>query len=173
MAQLRLIALALLASACRASEAGPTSGLVTPAGWQAMPSLESAVTDAAKAGKLAVDGVEAWGDPARGCYSAWLALSGERGAPDVLAAKIVANLTSEPALAGIIVTDVVAPVTGANAGVLSLAFTRPPYRGRLRAQIGGLTGDKTASYAVLACFWNQREPLACETACAQLIGSMK
>ena len=55
-----------------------------------------------------------------------------------------------------------------EAGVLSLSFTRPPYRGKLRAPIA-----KTGAIAMLACFWNVREPIACEAACSQLLGSMK
>jgi hypothetical protein len=99
-------------------------------------------------------------------------VTGERGTPEALADLLVANLSATPALAGIAVTDVVKPTltTGpaSDSGVLSLAFARAPYRGRLRAQIG-----KTGAYAVLACFWNEREPAACEAACTQLVGSMK
>jgi hypothetical protein len=170
MAQLRLIhAAALALAACRASEAGPTSGLAMPAGWRAMPELVTAATDAGKQAKLRVDGVEAWGEPSRGCYATWLAVTGERGTPDTLAELLVADLSTTPALAGITVTEVVKPtVSTAESGVLSLAFARGPYRGRLRAQIG-----KTGAYAVLACFWNEREPLACEAACASLLGGMK
>jgi hypothetical protein len=119
-----------------------------------MPELAAATTAAATQAKTAVDGAEAWGDPARGCYASWLALSSDRGAPSALAELTIAN--------------VVKPAAGADAGVLSLSFTRPPYQGTLRAQIG-----RGGSYAVLACFWNQREPIACETACNGLVGSMK
>jgi hypothetical protein len=173
MAQLRLIHAAVVClAACRASEAGPTSGLTVPAGWRALPELVTAATEASKQAKLHVDGIEAWGEPSRGCYATWLAMTGERGAPDALAERMLAELSATPALAGISITDVVKPtVKTAESGVLSLAFARPPYRGRLRAQIGG--PGKTAAYAVLACFWNEREPLACEAACGQLVGSMQ
>lgn len=167
MAQLRLILLVAL-TACRASEAGPTSGLAVPAGWRAMPELATAATDAAKAAKITVDGVEAWGEPSRGCYGAWMALRGDAGAPELLGEKLVMAVSGDPALAGITVTDIVKPAKDADAGVLSLSFARGAYTGRVRAQIA-----RTGAYAVLACFWNQREPVACESSCGQLVGSMK
>lgn len=166
MAVVRLIAVGALAVACRASEAGPTSGLAVPAGWRALPDLVTAATDAAKAANIVVDGVEAWGEPARGCYAAWLGIRGGGGAPSAVADPMIASLSTE--LPGLTVTDVVKPAANADAGVLSLAFTRPPYRGRVRAAIA-----KTGAMGVLACFWNLREPIACEAACTGLIGSMK
>jgi hypothetical protein len=60
---------------------------------------------------------------------------------------------------------VVAPTTAA--GVLAFAFDKAPYQGRVRATLDG----KTVS--ALACFWNEREPAACEAACTALIGSLK
>jgi hypothetical protein len=169
MAQLRLIHAAVVClAACRASEAGPTSGLTVPAGWRALPELVTAASDAGKQAKLRVEGIEAWGEPSRGCYATWLALTGDKGAPDAIAELMVSELSASPALAGITITDVVKPAPKTESGVLSLAFTRAPYRGTLRAQLG-----KTGAHAVLACFWNEREPLACEAACNQLVGSMK
>ncbi len=169
MAQLRLIALALAcAAACRSSEAGPTSGLTAPAGWRAPPDGAGAAREAGLAATATIDGVEAWGDTSRGCYAAWLAMSSDPGAPDVLADKLLASVTSAPRLAGITVTDVVKPAKAPDSGVLSLSFTRAPYTGKLRVQIG-----KTGAYAVLACLWNTREPIACEAACTVLLGGLK
>lgn len=163
MAQLRLIAIALVA--CRASEAGPTSGLTPPAGWKPLPELATAATEAAKSTSITVEAVEAWGEPARGCYAAWMALRGASGSPSAIADPMLASLAAE--LPGLTVSDVVKPdPNNADAGVLSLSFTRPPYRGKLRAPI-----SKTGAIGVLTCFWNGREPVACEAACNQLIGS--
>lgn len=165
MAVVRLIAVAALA-ACRASEAGPTSGLTPPSGWRPLPELATAAGDTAKQAAITVDGIEAWGEPARGCYAAWLSVRGDAGAPAGLADSLIASMTVDvPALT---VSDIVKPEAKADAGVVSLAFTRPPYRGRVRAQIA-----KTGAIAALACYWNQREPIACEAACNQLIGAMK
>ncbi|HEY5944955.1 MAG TPA: hypothetical protein VIV40_05660 [Kofleriaceae bacterium] len=155
-------------SACRSSEAGPGSGLTPPTGWAPLPSLATAANDAAKAGLLTVDGVEAWGEPARGCYAAWIALRGGGGAPDVMADQLVRSLSAEPALMGIVLRDVVKPAAGQASGVLSLSFERMQYRGKLRATLAS-----DGKLAALACFWNLREPVACEAGCAGLVGSMR
>ncbi len=153
---------------CRASEANPGSGLTPPAGWQAQPALAAAATEAAKSDGVTVEASEAWADPARGCYAAWIAWTGAAGAPEKLADALVLAVSSEKSLEGIAVRDVAKPTPGANAGVVSLAFERAPYRGTVRAQ---LTRD--GHVAALACYWNQREPAACEAACSKLVGSMR
>lgn len=168
MAVVRLVALAAVAAVgCRASEAGPSSGLAPPTGWKALPSLAAAASDAAKAKGVTVEGVEAWGDTARGCYGAWLAIAGNPASPDALAKQLVSSVTIDPALAGITVRDTVNRPAGAGAESLSLAFERAPYRGRIRALLAS-----SGKIALLACFWNEREPVACEGACAQLLGGM-
>lgn len=149
--------------ACRASEAGPGSGLKPPAGWQALPTLATAATNAAKGEGVIVSGAEAWGEPSRGCYGAWLALRAGSRAPDQMAEVIVASMAEE-----ITVRDVVKPAAGATAGTLSLVFERAPYQGKLRAQL-----LRDGHVTLLACFWNDREPLACETACAGLLGGLQ
>jgi hypothetical protein len=150
--------------ACRASEAGAGSGLTPPAGWQAMPSLATAASDAAKADGVVVDGAEAWGDPARGCFGAWLGLEAGARAPDAMVDALVKTLAAEK----IEVRDVVKPAAGAIAGTVSFVFEQAPYHGKLRGQL-----LKDGHMTLLACFWNEREPVACETACTQLVGSLK
>jgi hypothetical protein len=150
--------------ACRASEAGPGSGITPPPGWQAMPSLATATSDAAKADGVVVDGAEAWGEPARGCFGAWLGLRAGARAPDAMVDALVKSLAAEK----IEVRDVVKPAAGAIAGTMSLVFEQAPYHGKLRGQL-----LKDGHMTLLACFWNDREPVACETACTQLVGSLK
>ena len=53
------------------------SGLTPPAGWQALPEIATAVGAAARAEGVTVDGAEAWGEPAMGCYAAWVSLHGD------------------------------------------------------------------------------------------------
>jgi len=60
---------------------------------------------------------------------------------------------------------VLKPTASGDAGVLSLAFTRAPYSGRVRAQL-----SNTGLIGLVACFWNAREPAGCEAACAALVG---
>jgi hypothetical protein len=170
MAVVRLVggrALVLALVACRASEAGPGSGIAAPTGWKSLPSLANAAREAAKAGGLTVDNADAWGETARGCYGAWLALSTTKAAPNKLADDLVNGIESDPALAGIALTDVVKPAALTKDEVMSLSFARAPYTGKLRARL-----VKDGHITALVCFWNEREPAACEAACGQLLGGL-
>jgi hypothetical protein len=153
---------------CRASEADPGSGLRPPAGWQALPPLAAAARDAAKADGVTVEGSEGWADQARGCYAAWISWRGPAGAPEKLADALVGAVSSEMSLEGIAVRDIAKPTPGANVGVVALGFERDPYRGTVRAQL-----TREGHVTALACFWNQREPAACEADCDKLAGSMR
>lgn len=171
MAVVRLVApgvFALALVACRASEAGPSSGLSAPVGWKSLPSLANAARDAAKAGGLTVENAEAWGDTSRGCYGAWLALTTGKAAVNKLADDFVKGIESEPALAGITLTDVVKPAALTKDDLLSLSFAKAPYTGKLRARL-----VKDGHITALVCFWNEREPTACETACGPLLGGLR
>lgn len=165
--------------ACSAAGADPAAsaggGAARPPGWKQQPSMATAVSAAARANGVVIDAVDAWGDPAAGCHAIWLALHGGAGDAPALAEQVLEGLRSTvqsalpggPAAAkagarpGISISEVAKP-TGPT-GVLALGFARPPYRGRVRAQLGG--GRITA----IACFANQREPVACEAACALVL----
>ncbi len=133
------------------AQAKVASGVTPPAGWVVSPELVTEIRDSV--GVARVDGLEAWAEPARGCYAFWLAV---RGAS---AAAIVKSVQGHTATT----SDVVSP---AGDGITSLAFTRPPYAGRVRARIA--SGRAIA----LACFANDREPTACASACTQLLGAL-
>jgi hypothetical protein len=165
MAQLRLMLLAL--AACSASDAAPGSGApppgvnppfappvgpiaTVPAGWVSLPALAIAART-----QIAGSTADAWGEPAMGCYAATLSFP-ERGAVGALLADVKQAVS---------VRDVVEP--SAAGGVLSFAFDKAPYSGRVRAMLDGKT------ISALACFWNDREPATCEAACTSMIGSMK
>lgn len=130
------------------------SGLTAPAGWQALPEVARAAADAAKGEGLTV-ATEAWGETARGCYAVWLSLAGGGASVEHVLAGLAAEKL-EP-------TDLVNPD---GAGIVAFAFARPPYTGRMRARIA--EGRVTA----LACFANQREPVACEAACTTVLGGL-
>jgi hypothetical protein len=165
-----------------AEPAGPArrASLALPEGWKPLLPVAAAVAAAAKADGVIVDGADAWGEPAMGCYAAALDLHSAH-ADD--AHKDAAALT-EQVLAGLAAagapraggphspgpvadpgtwstSDVVKP-TGTS-GVLALSFERAPYRGRVRARLG------EGRIAMFACFHNQREPAACEAACTRLL----
>lgn len=126
------------------------SSITPPAGWMPLPQLASAAQ-----AQITGARADAWGEPAMGCYAATLTFA-QRGKPAAMLDDAQKTLS---------VHDVVVPAT--PTGVLSFGFDKPPYKGRVRATLDG----KTVS--ALACFWNEREPAACEAACTALIGSQK
>jgi hypothetical protein len=168
---------------CGKAGAAPeqVSGIAAPAGWEALPQLAAAAKGALGA-RATVDGAEAWGEPAMGCYAVWLALRAD-GSAEAVGEQVVAGFTALAAGSGgggsggaggsggggageqLVVRDVAAPE--GDEGVLALAFERGEHRGRLRARLGGGT------IAALACFANQREPAACEPACNALLGAIR
>ena len=158
MAHLRLMVIAL--AACNAADAQP-SGITPPPGWTVLPGIASAAKTAAAAPGITVDNTEAWGDPAMGCYAVWMALHGSGGDAAAIAEQIRTGFSDLK----VALTDVVAP--SGDDGIFSATFERAPFKGRLRARVGG--GKVTA----LACFGNQREPIACDSACAGVLGGLR
>jgi hypothetical protein len=170
-----MTAVALVACTTAAAEPGaPASrGASTPpAGWKQLPPVAAAVGAAAKADGVTIDAVDAWGEPAIGCYAVWLALHGGAAGAPALAEQVLdsfkgAGGATKPAggpQGAISLDDLVKPAE--PEGVLAFAFTRAPYHGRVRAHLGN--GRITA----IACFGNQREPAACETTCAHVLQSV-
>ena len=166
MADVRLALVLLAAGFAACSNADAESGAVTPpagikppsgikpqAGWSAQPAIVAAAKTAL--GKTKVDGLEAFGEPSMGCYSVWMALQSSGGAKDV-GEQVLKGLEK------VTIKDVVKPT--ADDGVLALTFEKPPYRGRLRARIS------KGSIKALACWWSNREPVACEQACTNVLG---
>lgn len=156
MALLRLAAIALAACGQAGAQPAATSGIKPPAGWQALPELAGSVAKATAAPGVTLDGAEAWGETARGCYAVWFGLHGAGATADAVLAGLAAEKLAT--------TNVVKPESGD--GIVSLAFAKPPYTGRLRVRTAG--GALTA----LACFANQREPKACDGPCTQLLGAL-
>jgi hypothetical protein len=159
MADVRLIALLLVACADAGAQP-PVPSPKPPAGWTPQPAIVTAAKDAL--GKTSIDGIEAFGDPAMGCYSVWMAVR-ESGKATELGDQILKGLT-EKQKRKVEIKDVVKPT--AEEGVLALSFESAPYKGRLRARLG--KGRITA----LACWSSQREPAACDQACTTLLGAM-
>lgn len=162
-----IVACSALAACARAQAAPGGDALgdfAVPAGWQELPAVAMS-TKIVLGTDVAVDHASAWGDPARGCYAVRLAVRSDGAASelaaDVLAGFAAAAMPGEPAW---IVRDVVAPA--GDTGVLALQFERGDYRGRLRARLGG------GQIAALACFANARERVACDAACAGVLGAI-
>jgi hypothetical protein len=160
---LRLTMLALVA--CSPAGAGPAgiqpaaapAGPVHPAGWRRLPAIGASVTAAAKADGVTVDAVDAWGEPQLGCYAVWLDLHGGAADAAALADQVLGSA------AALSPSDVATP-SGPD-GRLGFAFARPPYHGRVRAQLGA------GRISAVACFGNQREPVTCDAACNHVLGA--
>lgn len=160
MALLRLALTGSLAALGACGQAGAQStapsGITAPTGWAVLPELARTVRDATKAEGVTVEGVEAWGETARGCYAVWFALAGSGANADA----VIAGLASEK----LATSNVVKPESGD--GITAVTFAKPPYTGRLRVRT--LDGKLTA----LACFANQREPATCDAPCTSLLGAI-
>jgi hypothetical protein len=155
-----MTAVALVACSAAGAEPGaPAEGRAgtPPAGWKQLPPIAAAVGAAARADGVAIDAVDAWGEPALGCYGVWLTLRGGTADAPALADQVLGSVKAWSGSIG----EIVKP--GPPEGVLAFAFARPPYRGRVRAHLGN--GRITA----IACFGNQREPAACEAACTRAL----
>ena len=149
------LAIAVLLAACGKAAAvpAPPGG---PKGWAGGDELAKAAAKAAQADGVTVTGATAWADAARGCYALSLELSGGSAGADVAAKELLAGVASE----GIAATDVVTPP--AAGGTLTFALARAPYHGRVHAELA-----RGGAVVARACFWNDREPAACEAACTE------
>lgn len=130
-----------------------------PSTWKVLPTIAAAAQTAAKAEGVTVDGAQAWGDAAIGCYAVRVALHGGSDGADALAEQVLASLRA----AQLTMRDVIKP-TGPQ-GALTLGFATTTYQGRLRAELGN------GRVAALACFGNQREPATCDATCARVLGT--
>jgi hypothetical protein len=154
-----------------------SSSASAPPGWKQLPAIATAAGAAAKADGVVIDAVDAWGEPALGCYAVWLALHGQAQTAPILADQVLDGFTAafgprkapesarHPKQTGspwqLSLDEVVKP--SSPDGVLAFAFAIPPYRGRVRAHLG------SGRIAAIACFGNQREPAACEAACTRIL----
>jgi hypothetical protein len=166
MAHVRVILMLAALGACGqagadgSAKASPPAGKV-PAGWKSLPALGTAAQKAAAAEGVTVEGGEAWGDPAMGCYAVWLALGNASGDAGAIARQVIDGL----AAAKVETSEVSAP-TG-DEGVLALRFGQGNLKGRMKAKLG------SGKIAALACFANQREPKSCEAACTTMLGAIE
>jgi hypothetical protein len=164
-----MLAAATLAG-CVDAKAAPDvpSGMAPPAGWQALPEVAKAARDGLGS-TVTVHGAEAWGEPARGCYGVWLAVTSGGAATqvveDVLAGFAHPAGSGSAAPAPFVVSDVVKPTAGE--GLARLAVTHGGHRGKVSARLGG------GRITLVACFANQREPASCEPGCNALLGAIR
>jgi hypothetical protein len=146
-----MIALAL--ASCSRAEAVPPSALQVPAGWQPLPEIAAAAGEAARGEGVTIESAQAWGETAMGCYALALKVRGAKIAPADVERELRASLP------GVTIKD---PIVGGDS--VSLVFERANYSGVL-----GVRVMDTGALAATACFWNEREPKACGTACAGIL----
>ena len=83
-------------------------------------------------------------------------------APPAQAAGAPKGRRNEGAAAGeLAISELVKPA--GREGVMAFTFAGAPFRGRVRAQLGG------GRIAAVACFGNERAPVACDAACARVL----
>jgi hypothetical protein len=159
---LRLTMLAIVACSPAGAEpvaaepvAAEPASRVHPAGWRQLPAIRAAVSAAAKADGITVDAADAWGEPRMGCYAVWLDVHGDAADAAALADQVLGS-------AAVLSPSDVAKPSGPD-GMLGFSFASPPYRGRVRAQLGA------GRISAVACFGNQREPVTCDTACNRVL----
>lgn len=153
-----IAAVALIACGSAKAQPEPVAPVAPPPGWQPLPAAIAAAKGAAAATGITVDDARAWGEPTTGCYALWFALHGGGAGADALAKELVDGLVAEQ--------FAVRDSTLAD-GMFELAIERAPYRGRVRARLGG------GRVAGLACVANQRDPASCDAPCKAMLGAIE
>jgi hypothetical protein len=140
---------------------------VTPSGeWQRLPGVETAAAAAAGEIKAATTAIEAWGDPAAGCYA--IAIDA-RGA---IAESVDASLKRlGAALAPLGVDAKAMPKAVKDVADVELAIATGALTGTARIRM--LRGpDRRPQGVALACAGNTREPARCTLQCGALFAQM-
>jgi len=168
----RVAFLALVA--CGRASAGPPApapalGITPPADWKDLPTVADAATQAAKAvlGGAAAISAAAWGQPSRGCYLAAVAASGTK--QDTLD-ELEKELRTAVG-AGVSIGDWNVSPGGVDHEEIAATFTAATASAKLRGLVA-LDAQKFPHVAAAACFHNDREPAACESACAPLLAQL-
>lgn len=157
--RLAALALALAVGALADAHAAPAPARALPPHWRELPAVARVVTGALV--PATVDRVEAWGDPAAGCFAASAVMRGAARDASVVRDEVIGSLRADPRLAQLVVHAATARADGGT----DATFERAPYHGTLRA-----TPAASGEVDVIACVWNEREPATCEAACKQLLG---
>lgn len=145
------------AAAAQQSPAPPALALagviVPPAGWQPLPAVATAATEAVGAAALA------WGDPGRGCYAVVIGSRAAKQNPEDALAELGRGLTTVAGLAGWQVDNLDARGT----------VTRGSLTGALRATAVAAGND--AVVVAATCVANAREPATCAATCQGVLAA--
>jgi hypothetical protein len=138
-------------------------GVKPPADWVRLAEVEAVATAAAATITGATTAVEAWGDPAAGCYA--IAIDSRGAASESIAAS-AARLAKGLAPLGVDPAAMPAPVDDVLDAELPIATAELAGSIRIRMY---RTPDKFPQGIALACAANPREPARCKTQCQALI----
>lgn len=173
--KLAAAALACVAAACDARAQGgagsaaasaPAANLpvpvVIPSDWRPL----EAPAEAARAAAGRALTVRSWGETGLGCFVTVVEVTGARAEP---LAKVAAEL--QTTLAGLLSVEGWTFVDGA-VGEVTATISQPPLRGALRGRLQASAAGVPHA-AVAACFYNEREPVRCQTACTALLAGLE
>lgn len=145
----------------------PRHGIDVPADWKELPEVAAAAVAAAR-GILedVVTHGHAWGEPSRGCYLAVVELHGKRR-------DSIASLKKELEAtvgAGVEITGWTSSPDAEDSSEVEARFTGT-LSGQLRAHLV-LDRQRIPHALAAACFYNDRQPAACENACTPLLAML-
>jgi len=147
----------------------PRHGIDVPAVWKELPTVAEAASGAALA--IAADAevhAHAWGETARGCFLAIVALDGVRR--DTMAGVVK---TMQAAIDdGLEVQEWTSSPDAEDHAELQARFTGHGTRGQLRASLV-LDARRIPHALAAACFYNDRQPSVCENACTPLLAQLQ
>jgi hypothetical protein len=148
--------------------ATPLVPVTIPPGWIPLPAMSDAGTAAAAdAARTRPIAVRTFGEPSLGCFVTIVEITGTREEHAARVAETFrATLATTSQIDGWTFTD------GPTAE-LSATVVRGAMRGAVR---GRLATDATSGVphgAFAACFYNERDPARCQTACTGLLASLE
>jgi hypothetical protein len=146
----------------------PRHGIDVPADWKELPEVAATAVTAARNVRedLLVHG-HAWGEPSRGCYLAVVELHGKRRDTIPTLKKELEAAVGE----GVEITAWTSSPDAEDSSQIEARFTGKGFTGQLRAQLI-LDRQRIGHALAAACFYNDREPAACENACTPLLAML-
>lgn len=136
---------------------------ITPAqGWIRLPTAEAAAREAIEQEPPTATEIEAWGDPAAGCYAIAVA---SRGGSTESSARTIERFAAQLAPLGVEATALPKPTRGVVDAKLPIATRDLTGTLRVRMYPGA---DQRPQLVALACAGNAREPERCKGQCQAL-----
>jgi hypothetical protein len=146
----------------------PALAAALPADWVPLPTVAAAALAAAREVPGVSAGAAAWGDPAAGCYLLATELRGaHRDRLRAVLDRMGWHLDAQAVMHAWQV-----PATDVDPAELTGRLTVGGLTGAVRGLVS-FDGRALPRAGLAACFYNPREPRACEAACAQLLPQLQ